>query len=173
MLVPAARTAPRLIGFFAARYLRFTLDNRAAWNAGSAVFQEQSTAGRVYVDQRAFSCPQPSALSAPFEPRSRGAFFLMLMLAPCIKERLRVAKRSSLTATSLRTHGPLPRPGSAYARRLAAVSARARDDRPWPTERNIAALPSLNQAARLPAIPSALQAPRLPTPGAGFSLSSG
>ena len=35
-------------------------------------------------------------------------------------ERLRVAKRSSLTAMSSRTHGPLQRPGSVYARRLAA-----------------------------------------------------
>ena len=35
-------------------------------------------------------------------------------------ERLRVAKRSSLTAMSPRTHGPLQRPGSVHARQLAA-----------------------------------------------------
>jgi hypothetical protein len=76
MLVPAARTEPRLIGFFAARYLRFTLDNRAAWNAGSAVFQEQSTAGRVYVEQRAyFLPPSPSALSAPPPSPARAGLF--------------------------------------------------------------------------------------------------
>jgi hypothetical protein len=87
---------------------------------------------------------------------------------PVSWEGLRVAKRSSLTAMSPRTHGPLQRRGSIYARRLAGLVAQGprgrRSQVLWPTEWNLAPAPLL-ASAHLPPCRSALQAPR-PSPSA-------